>query len=353
MCKLRRGRLAAAARYGRRTRPRIFPDNRRSRPSDRSVACRQADRRTPLRALGHRWPSNAMATPCSSADIASISLAMAARRVRRSPPLASSRLSSGASAFTQEPRSASRASSSCCGLSARRGARHGAAKSSRRVRACRSSPRNCAKSSRESVAARRRPRAAQQRKLQHLDAARQSRQRARRAGTADASAAPAGSAAPVRCTPPRRPAARKFPPACPSARRRRNRRMRDSSGRAPPSPAAPARGPASPAPRSCSGARASRIATAIASASISGLAAAITARLVHAGCDLLGDLRTRASRACHCAVAFDGRIASDTSTSRPHGAGAPSVSTSPRVMPNRVEQRVHRELRMVRRRAAS
>ena len=44
--------------------------------------------------------------------------------------------------------------------------------------------------------------------------------------------------------------------------------------------AAPARDPASPALRICSGACASRIATAIASASISGLAAAITARLV-------------------------------------------------------------------------
>ena len=78
---------------------------------------------------------------------------------------------------------------------------------------------------------------------------------------------------------PRR-AVRKCRPACPSARRRRNRRMRDSSGPAPPSPAAPARGPASPAPRICPRCRASRIATAIASASISELAASITARSV-------------------------------------------------------------------------
>ena len=42
-----------------------------------------------------------------------------------------------------------------------------------------------------------------------------------------------------------------------------------------------------------------------------------------------------ASRRCHCAVALEGRIASETSTSRPCGAGSPRISTSPRLMPKR------------------
>ena len=41
------------------------------------------------------------------------------------------------------------------------------------------------------------------------------------------------------------------------------------------------------------------------------------------------------SRSCHCSVAVDGRIVSDTSTSRPSGAGVPKISTSRRLMPNR------------------
>jgi len=54
------------------------------------------------------------------------------------------------------------------------------------------------------------------------------------------------------------------------------------------------------------------------------------------------------SRSCHCAVAVEGRIASDTSTSRPCGAGARIIPTSLRLMPKPLQQRVHRELRMVR-----
>ncbi len=57
--------------------------------------------------------------------------------------------------------------------------------------------------------------------------------------------------------------------------------------------------------------------------------------IFHAARDLLRRCRARASRRCHCAVAFDGRIASETSTSRPCSAGIPKISTSPRLMPNR------------------
>ena len=142
---------------------------------------------------------------------------------------------------------------------------------------------------------------------------------------------------PVR-TRPRRPAARKCRPACPSARRRRNRRTPDSSGRAPPSRAAPARGPASPAPRICSARCASRIATAIASASISGLAAAITARLGHARRDLLPRPRARPA-ACAIARSHSTAASPRTPASRGHAAqGSPSVSRRSRLMPNRVEQ---------------
>ena len=80
--------------------------------------------------------------------------------------------------------------------------------------------------------------------------------------------------------------------------------------------------------------RASRIATAIASASISGLAASITARFFMLR-EILSAMSGSASRRCHSAVAFEGRIASDTSTSRPCAAGSLNLSTSPRLMPSR------------------
>ncbi len=80
--------------------------------------------------------------------------------------------------------------------------------------------------------------------------------------------------------------------------------------------------------------RASRMATAIASASISGLGAATTARSVMPP-EIFAAMSGCASRSCHCAVAVDGRITSDISTSRPCGAGAPNISTSSRRRPNR------------------
>ncbi len=80
--------------------------------------------------------------------------------------------------------------------------------------------------------------------------------------------------------------------------------------------------------------RASRIATAIASASVSELSASITARFVMPSA-IFAAMSGSASRRCHCAVALEGRIASETSTSRPRGAGSPRISTSPRLMPNR------------------
>ena len=145
----------------------------------------------------------------------------------------------------------------------------------------------------------------------------------------------------------RRPAAQKCRPMSPSARRRRNRRSRDSSGRAPRSPAAPARGPASPAPPICPRCRASRIATAIASASISGLAASITARRLHAGSDLCRDIRL-----CQPVVPLRGRAR------RAHRLGHQHLAPARRrraedfdvaaLDAEAVEQRVHRELWMVR-----
>ncbi len=80
--------------------------------------------------------------------------------------------------------------------------------------------------------------------------------------------------------------------------------------------------------------RASRIATAIASASISELGASTTARLVMPAA-IFAETSGRASRSCHCSVALEGRIVSDTSTSRPCGAGVPRISTSLRLMPKR------------------
>ncbi len=80
--------------------------------------------------------------------------------------------------------------------------------------------------------------------------------------------------------------------------------------------------------------RASRIATAIASASISGLSASMTARFVMPP-EIFSTISGWASRRCHCEVAFEGRIASETSTSRPCGAGEPRMSTSLRAIPNR------------------
>ena len=46
-------------------------------------------------------------------------------------------------------------------------------------------------------------------------------------------------------------------------------------------------------------------------------------------------ISSRFNRSCHSEVAFDGRIASDASTSRPPCAGFPRISTSPRLMPKR------------------
>ena len=45
-----------------------------------------------------------------------------------------------------------------------------------------------------------------------------------------------------------------------------------------------------------------------------------------------------ASRRCHCAVALDGRIASEINTSRPCGAGVARISTSARLIPNRLNR---------------
>ena len=45
-------------------------------------------------------------------------------------------------------------------------------------------------------------------------------------------------------------------------------------------------------------------------------------------------ISSRFNRSCHSAVAFDGRIVSDASTSRPPCAGFPRISTSRRLMPN-------------------
>ena len=58
--------------------------------------------------------------------------------------------------------------------------------------------------------------------------------------------------------------------------------------------------------------------------------------------------RARRSRSCHCAVAFDGRIASDTSTSRPCGAGCAENFDIAALDAEALQQRMHRELRMVR-----
>ena len=80
--------------------------------------------------------------------------------------------------------------------------------------------------------------------------------------------------------------------------------------------------------------RASRIAIAIASASISGLGASMTAR----SCmpfEILSAMSGCFSLSCHCAVAVEGRIASDTSTSRPYLAGGQRISTSLRLIPKR------------------
>ena len=68
----------------------------------------------------------------------------------------------------------------------------------------------------------------------------------------------------------------------------------------------------------------------------------------HAAFDLRGTSGC-ASRSCHCSVAVEGRIVSDTSTSRPCGAGVPRISTSLPLDAETIQQPVHRELRMVRR----
>ena len=80
--------------------------------------------------------------------------------------------------------------------------------------------------------------------------------------------------------------------------------------------------------------RASRIATAIASASISELGASTTASFAMPPA-ILSETSGCARRSCHCSVALDGRIVSDTSTSRPCCAGVPRISTSLRLMPKR------------------
>ena len=225
-------------------------------------------------------------------------------------------------------------------------ARHDAARTSRRAGALRSSVAEAGEVARQPAAARLRPRAAQQRQFERLDGILERRWRAAEPATADASAAPAGSAAPVRL--PRLPpqAARKCRPACPSARRRRNRRSRDSSGRAPPiTRRASARSGVTSA-ADLSRCRASRIATAIASASISGLAASMTARLSMPPRDLLDDIGLRPAAG---AIARSRSTAASPRRPAPRGRAARAAQDFDvaALDAEARQQRVHRELRMV------
>ena len=122
--------------------------------------------------------------------------------------------------------------------------------------------------------------------------------------------------------------------ACPSARRRRNRRRRDSSGQALPSRAAPARDPASPAPPICPDAapRASR--------PRSPAPPSRDCRL-RSRRDL--SCRARSSRRSPARPAADAIARSRSKAASPRRpahrvhvrAGAPRISTSPRLMPKR------------------
>ena len=146
--------------------------------------------------------------------------------------------------------------------------------------------------------------------------------------------------------PPRRPAAQRSRPMCPSADRRRNRRRRDSSGRARPSPGAPARGRASPAPRSCS-VPASRMATAMRAPPSSGLAASITASL---SMPPRSSRRPRARPAGRAIVRSPPPAASlRTPAPRARAAQGRQEFHVARAMPKRVSRACMRELRMDRR----
>ena len=80
--------------------------------------------------------------------------------------------------------------------------------------------------------------------------------------------------------------------------------------------------------------RASRIAMAIASASISGLGASTTARFVMPPA-IFAATSGCFSRSCQTSVLAEGRIDSDASRSRPPSAGGWRISTSLRLMPKR------------------
>ena len=146
--------------------------------------------------------------------------------------------------------------------------------------------------------------------------------------------------------PPRRRAARKCRPACPSAHRRRNRRPAHSSGQRR-QHAARQRAVGRHQRRGLARvSRASRSATAMASASSSALAASITARFCHAAGDLLPRHPARSSRSCH-SVGRGGRAATlPTPASRARAPRARQASTSSRAMPMRLSSAVHGELRM-------
>ena len=170
----------------------------------------------------------------------------------------------------------------------------------------------------------------------------------RRAGTADASAAPATSAAPAPS------------PAASAARRAKMPADVSISASPPESSNSRFQRPSAAITRRASArsgvtsaadlfrCRASRIATAIASASISGLGASTTASFVMPPAKSSAETSGSASRSCHCAVALDGRIVSDTSTSRPMRRRRAENFDIAALDAEAIQQRVHRELRMVR-----
>ena len=299
--------------------------------ADRSVPAPRAGRRRPRRAPSPSGPSKAMATPFSSRDSAISDLAVALRRIRRNHAALSS------TGFERRQRRLQRRDQrfGAVELARRPGARAARlvqrrdfaaaqlvklvakarkSRASPAVPACGRVPRNSASSSAAIAVLQRALRAAEP--AQRMFQQRKQRRRLQ---------------SPARLPPQGGQTCR---PASPSAHRRRNRRSRDSSGRAPPSRAGPARGPASPAPPICSRCRASRMPPR-SQAPPSPDWAPRSPRDCSMPAAIFSAISGRASRHAIAPSRSTDAWPPTASISRPPAAGGRGISTSPRVIPKR------------------